>query len=100
VIATLAASLIVAITLTPFVASKLLKEKTATTRPPVTFRLIGQFVEGPYRRALNWVSNHPKLTVSMAVLSLVGALSLFPLVDVRFVPKAAAPPLRIMISLP
>lgn len=100
VIATLAASLIVAITLTPFVASKLLKEKTTESRPTFTFRLIGRFIEGPYRSALNWVSHNPKLTISLAVLSLVGALSLFPLVGVSFFPKAEKPQFRITISLP
>lgn len=100
VIATLAASLIVAITLTPFIASKLLKEKTAGSQPTFTFRTLSRFVEGPYRKALHWVSSHPKLTVSLAALSLVGALSLFPLVGVSFFPKAEKPQFRVTISLP
>lgn len=100
VIATLAASLIVAITLTPFIASKLLREKSVNSGPTFTFRTINRFIEGPYRRALNWVSNNPKLTVSLAVLSLVGALSLFPLVGVSFFPKAEKPQFRVTISLP
>lgn len=100
VIATLAASLIVAISLTPFIASKLLKEKNGKSTQTFTFRQIGKFIEGPYRIALNWVSGHPKITVGLAVLSLVGALSLFPLVGVSFFPKAEKPQFRVTISLP
>ncbi|MEZ4994854.1 MAG: efflux RND transporter permease subunit [Saprospiraceae bacterium] len=101
VIATLAASLIVAITLTPYAASKLLKEKSsARNDETATFRLINRFIDGPYHKLLNWVTGHPKTTVALAVLSLVGALSLFPLVGVSFFPKAEKPQFRITVELP
>lgn len=100
VIATLAASLIVAISLTPFVASKILRERSGERGQTFTFRAIERFISGPYRQALNWVSSHPKTTVGLAVLSLVGALSLFPLVGVSFFPKAEKPQFRITVSLP
>lgn len=101
VIATLTASLIIAVTLTPFIASKVLKEKNQTQkRTTVTFRRIQKFVAGPYRRSLNWVLQHRLLTISLAAASLVGALLLFPLVGVSFFPKAEKPQFRITVSLP
>ncbi len=101
VIATLTASLIIAVTLTPFIASKVLKEgNQAQKRTTVTFRRIQNFVAGPYRRSLNWVLQHRFLTISLAGLSLVGALLLFPLVGVSFFPKAEKPQFRITVSLP
>lgn len=101
VIATLTASLIIAVTLTPFIASKVLKEgNQAQKRTTVTFRRIQSFVAGPYRRSLNWVLQHRFLTISLAGLSLVGALLLFPLVGVSFFPKAEKPQFRITVSLP
>lgn len=101
VIATLTASLIIAVTLTPFIASKVLKEKNqAQKRTTVTFRRIQKFVAGPYRRSLNWVLQHRLLTISFAAVSLVGALLLFPLVGVSFFPKAEKPQFRITVSLP
>jgi multidrug efflux pump subunit AcrB len=101
VIATLTASLIIAVTLTPFIASKVLKEKNqAQKRTTVTFRRIQKFVAGPYRRSLNWVLQHRLLTISFAAASLVGALLLFPLVGVSFFPKAEKPQFRITVSLP
>ncbi|MCB9265076.1 MAG: efflux RND transporter permease subunit [Lewinellaceae bacterium] len=102
VIATLAASFIVAVTLTPYLASRILKEgNNGTTRKTTPlFRMLKRFVEGPYRRALEWALRHKPLTISMAVLSLVGALALFPLVGVAFFPKAEKPQFRITVQLP
>lgn len=101
VIATLTASLIIAVTLTPYIASKVLKEKNGgQARATFTFTVIKRFVEGPYRRALNWTLNHRFLTISVAVASLVGAFMLFPLVGVSFFPKAEKPQFRVTIRLP
>lgn len=101
VIATLTASLIIAVTLTPYIASKVLKEgKTAGTRTTFTFKGIKRFVEGPYRKTLRWTLNHRFLTITLALASLMGALLLFPLVGVSFFPKAEKPQFRITINLP
>ncbi|GJM31037.1 MAG: multidrug transporter AcrB [Saprospiraceae bacterium] len=101
VIATLSASLLVAITLTPFVASRVLKDpQKAKPKPTYLFRKINKFVEGPYRQVLNWVLNHKFLVLSMAILSLIGSLLLFPLVGFSFFPKAEKPQFRITIDLP
>lgn len=102
VIATLTASLIIAVTLTPFIASKVLKERKTgeATRTTFTFNAIKQFVEGPYRKALNWTLHNRFLTISFAIASLVGALMLFPLVGVSFFPKAEKPQFRVTIRLP
>ena len=100
VIATLAASFLVAVTLTPFIASKVLKEDISTRQPTYLFRQLKRFVEGPYRKSLDWTLRHKWLTIAFAVLSLVGALSLFPLVGVAFFPKAEKPQFRITVQLP
>lgn len=102
VIATLAASFIVAVMLTPYLASLFLKEGTNGNSRKTTplFRSLNRFVKGPYRNALQWALNHKRLTVSLAVLSLAGALALFPLVGVAFFPKAEKPQFRITVQLP
>ena len=102
VIATLAASFIVAVTLTPFLASRFLKEgKNGDSRKTTPlFRSLQRFVKGPYRRSLQWALDHKALTISLASLSLVGALALFPLVGVAFFPKAEKPQFRITVQLP
>ena len=101
VIATLAASLLVAITLTPFVASRILKQpKDGVVKQTATFRTMKSFVEGPYRKALTWASKNRAWTISLAVLSFVGAMMLFPFVGVSFFPKAEKPQFRITVKLP
>ena len=102
VIATLAASFIVAVTLTPFLASRLLKEsiKGELRQTTPLFRSLKRFVEGPYRNALEWALRRKTIIISLAVLSLLGALALFPLVGVAFFPKAEKPQFRITVQLP
>jgi multidrug efflux pump subunit AcrB len=101
VIATLGASLIVAVTLTPFVASKVLKQtKDGPMNHTGTFMMIKRFVEGPYRKLLSWAMRNRVITISIAILSFVGAMMLFPLVGVSFFPKAEKPQFRITVNLP
>ena len=97
VIATLSASLLVALTLTPYLATRFLTSKSKVSR---LFREMKKFVEGPYRAALNWAFDHRYLTVALAGASLAGALALFPLVGISFFPKAEKPQFRIEINLP
>jgi multidrug efflux pump subunit AcrB len=99
---TLTASLIIAVTLTPLLASWILKKKkkTEVRKVPILFKWTKKFVEGPYRNALQWVLKHKAVTIGSAVLMLVGALSLFPLVGVSFFPKAEKPQFRVTATLP
>jgi multidrug efflux pump subunit AcrB len=99
---TLTASLIIAVTLTPLLASWILKKKkkTEVRKVPILFKWMKKFVEGPYRNALQWVLKHKAVTIGSAVLMLVGALSLFPLVGVSFFPKAEKPQFRVTATLP
>lgn len=99
---TLTASLIIAITLTPLLASWILKrkKKTEVRKVPLLFKWMKKFVEGPYRNTLTWVMKRKVLTISLAVAMLVGALSLFPFVGVSFFPKAEKPQFRVTATLP
>lgn len=102
VVATLSASLIIAVTLTPLIASWVLKEGKMGEKREQTFvfNQMRRFVEGPYRRALNWALNHRYLSIGLATGAFVGAMALFPLVGVSFFPKAEKPQFRITVSLP
>ena len=114
VISALAASLLIAITLTPFLASLILKErkegtlpnedtvakKTAKGEGTFAFRQMQRFVQGPYRKVINWALRNRTLTLGFAALSFVGSMMLFPLVGVSFFPKAEKPLFRITVNLP
>ncbi len=102
VIATLAASFITAITLTPFIASKILKAKPpkVANTPNFGLSLLQKFVQGPYRSTLQWATKRKGLTIGFAAASFVGSLLLFPYVGVSFFPKAEKAQFRITINLP
>lgn len=101
VIATLIASLIGAITLTPLLATWILKEKKGKElKQTFVFTQMQRFVRGPYRRLLNTAIRYKWVTMGLASLSLVGALALFPLVGLSFFPKAEKPQFRITVTLP
>jgi len=102
VVATLLASLVLALTLTPFLASRFLKKQPPGTvaKRPWLLRHLRRFIEGPYRRGLAWAFRHKYLVIGLAVASLLGALALFPLVGVAFFPKAEKPQFRITVTLP
>lgn len=102
VVATLTASLLIAITLTPLIASWVLKDgKMGEERKhtPV-FNGLQKFVAGPYRRTLDWAMKHRSTTLVIATVSFIGAMALFPLVGVSFFPKAEKPQFRITVNLP
>ncbi len=100
VIATLVASYLVAISLTPFLASRLLKPKQDGNNNSWLFNRMARFIEGPYTRLLGWVNRHKAMTLGLAVATFVGAMALFPLVGVSFFPKAEKPQFRITVNMP
>jgi len=102
VIATLLASLLIALTLTPLLASWMLRARRAGRAAGATpgFRAMQRFVRGPYRRALDWAFAHQYLTIGVALSLLFGSFALFPLVGVSFFPKAEKPQFRITVNLP
>lgn len=101
VIATLTASFIIAITLTPFLASRFLKETGGVAKKePFVFRGLQRFVDGSYEKTLNWALRHKFLVIGISIAAFVSSLALFPLIGVSFFPKAEKPQFRITISLP
>ncbi|MGO4733096.1 efflux RND transporter permease subunit [Paenibacillus sp. 2KB_22] len=80
----LLASLIVAITIVPMLAHSLfrkgLKNKQNHEEKP------GKMAEG-YKRLLNWTLSHKFITVSIAVILLVGSLFLYPFIGASFLPE-------------
>lgn len=99
VILTLLASLLIALTLTPVLASSFLSRisRTRTTR----FRkVIDLIIHGAYDRTLQYVLKYRVITVISAILLLGGAGVLFLRVGVSFFPKAEKPQFLLRIQLP
>lgn len=97
VMATLAASLLIALTLTPLIARFFLSPKHQRKRIPPLERLGQIIVRGPYLRSLNWVLDRPWTSLGIAVLILAGSTAMVPLVGVSFFPKAERPQFLIRI---
>ena len=106
IIATLIASMFIALILTPLITSKLFKGekalqiKNGEKEHNHFVKTLRRVIEGPYRKALNFVLNHKKLTMISAILLLGLTLSLAPLVGISFFPKAEKPQFMIRINMP
>ncbi|MEZ4702365.1 MAG: efflux RND transporter permease subunit [Rhodothermales bacterium] len=100
VIYALVASLLISLTLTPFLASRFLRAEDAGKRPPVLQRWIDRVVEGPYKRVLDVALRRPYLVLMLAFATFGGSIALFPLVGVSLFPKAEKPQFIVNIETP
>lgn len=96
---TLVASLFVSLTLTPFLASKILKIKSSEKQSFGT-RRINNFIENRYRKWLGWSVIRPKRVLLLSAIVFVGSFVLFPIVGVSYFPKAEKPQFLINIDTP
>lgn len=98
VILTLLASLLIALTLSPLLASLILKPQK--TKETVFFKGIQAFSGGPYVKLLGWSIRHPWKVLSTALLILVASVILAGQLGVSLFPKAEKPMMLINIELP
>ncbi len=99
VVYTLLASLVIALTLTPYLSTKLLKVEKIQKENRFQ-RLITYIIESPYRKTLAFALTHRKIVISSALLVLLGSLALFPFIGISFFPKAEKPQFLINIEAP
>ncbi len=98
---TLSVSLLIALTFTPVITSRLFKDRGDTPKKPRGFGgFLKWFVEHPFRFTLKHALKRPKLTLSLALLYLLVATLMFRYVQVSFFPKAQQPNLMIQAILP
>jgi multidrug efflux pump subunit AcrB len=108
VVFALVASLVISLTLTPMLASRLLRAapgdaEPATKRPPKRpplQRLLDALSARSYVRGLDWALRRPARVLVIAVVALVGAGALFPLIGVSLFPKAGKPQFLVSIETP
>jgi CzcA family heavy metal efflux pump len=97
-IASIAASLVVALTVTPALCYYLLGQ-TAFLRETGESRLV-QWLKRYYVRILEWTLRHPGPIIAVSVVMLVTAVLLFPLMGREFLPPFNEGALNINVSLP
>ncbi len=103
IIAALTMSLLVALTLTPFITSKLFKPFQSHCKKNETTwvsRQINYFIEGPYRKTLNFAMQHKLITISAALVVFLFSIYMFRYVGLSFFPKAEKPQFLVQITLP
>ncbi|MFO8053577.1 MAG: efflux RND transporter permease subunit [Bacteroidales bacterium] len=105
VIATLTVSLLIALTLSPLIASGFFKSKR---KLPAQGRkktgpikdLLRKFIEGPYRKALAFALQKPALVIVSACLILVVSIFAFTRMELSFFPPAETNEFMVRVHLP
>ncbi len=98
VVLVLLASLIIALTLTPLLASQFFSTKTSKVKTLQFYA--NHFAETSYAKLLATLIRHKIIVLIAAVVSLVAMLSLFGQVGVSLFPKAEKPMLMINVETP
>lgn len=94
VIYALIIALFVALCLTPFISSKILKKRKEQNNGS----LLKTFTENYYGRWLQSALRKPRLIVVISLLIFLGSISLLPLIGVSFFPKAEKSQLMITVK--
>lgn len=104
VIATLTASLLIALTITPFLASKFIRVNGITgdkKKKKFDFQnSLKGFIEGPYRKILNFALRKNALIVFLVILVMGGSAAMLRFVGLTFFPRAEKPQFMIHINTP
>lgn len=98
VVVTILASLLVSLTLIPFLASRFLRAED--DHGNWAFRAMSQVIERAYRPVLAFVMTRPKITLVVAGLLVAGSFSLVPRIGFSLFPKAGIPQVLINIEAP
>lgn len=99
VIFTIVASLVVSLTIIPFLASQLLREDP-TARGNVVLRGLTWVIDRSYGRWLHRALARPRTALALAALLVAGSLALVPLIGFSLFPKADTPQFLVRIATP
>jgi multidrug efflux pump subunit AcrB len=97
VVVTLFASLLIALTLTPLLASKLGKSASKTTRAQ---QKLEGFADSKYTDVLLKALDKPYKVIGISIGLLVFSLALFPFIGVSLFPKAEKPMIMVNVDMP
>jgi HAE1 family hydrophobic/amphiphilic exporter-1 len=98
-----AVSALVSFTVTPMLASRLLRPHHEGQRPFIIFRPFAWFldrVERSYRRVLGWALRHRWKTLGISLLAMIGSCALVSRVPQEFIPPEDRAEFEVNIELP
>ena len=85
---TIIISVLVSLTLTPFLCSRMMKHQTSHNRIYVMLENALLAIENGYRTLLTWAVSHRKTVVCLAVAAFAGGIALVPYIGSEFVTDA------------
>lgn len=98
VIFTILASLLVSLTIIPFLASVFLEETAGHGN--IFLRALNRAIDATYSRLLHRALGRPRTTLAVAAGLFVGSLALIPIVGFSLFPKAGTPQFMITVETP
>ena len=99
VICTVFASMIVALTIVPFLSSRILKPH-AHADGNIFLRALQKLIHGSYSKLLDKALKHPVITIVIAVIIFFGSLQLIPVIGFSLFPASEKPQFLVDISAP
>jgi multidrug efflux pump subunit AcrB len=99
VLTTVIASLVVSLTIIPFLASRLLPRSAVGHSNPVLDTVMS-FIHGVYRPVLHWALERPRLTVAASLLVFCFSLGLVPRLGFSLFPENDSPAFMVDVELP
>ncbi|MBC7890594.1 MAG: efflux RND transporter permease subunit, partial [Sphingobacteriaceae bacterium] len=99
VITSVVASMLVALTIVPFLSSVILA-KHENPEGNAILRGMKRIIAGSYGRALNWSLRHPVAMLVVAGLIFAGAMALVPVVGSSLFPRSEKPMFLVNVELP
>jgi multidrug efflux pump subunit AcrB len=99
VISSVLASLVVSLTIVPFLASRFLKNNK-NPEGNIFMRAIKKTISGTYSRLLDQCLRHPAATIAVASALFIGSLALFPRLGFKLFPTSEKPVFLMNIKMP
>lgn len=99
VITSVAASMLVSITVVPFMASRVLKEQHHP-EGNIFLRLLQKAIAATYAKLMKKSLRHPKSTLLICLMLVVGSFALFPLIGFKLFPTSEKPIFLVQIKMP
>ncbi len=100
VIFCIVASLVVSLTVVPFLSSRILKSHQGNPEGNLFMRLLKKLISGSYTRLLDKAIQWPKTTLLVALAIFVASLRLFPVVGFSLFPASEKPQFMVNIFSP
>lgn len=100
VITSVTASMLVSLTIVPFLSSRLLKEHVGHPDGNIFMRGLKKIISGSYSRLLDRALQRPSLTIVATLLIFGGSLALFPVVGFSLFPASEKPQFMVDVIAP